>query len=318
MSLVLGIDTGQSGSRLAIVGPDGSELSWVAPGLRPGMTPVEAMTGPLLESTVARLHGLDLPQLRVVGAGMTGFHAGATDADQVLSAWAERLGVRRLILADDAVTSYLGALGAQRGAVVAAGTGVTVLASDGEASARVNGWGPTLGDEGGGYWIGQYGLRSAYRHLDGRGGSRRLADEAQDAFGDLTRLPARIAGCDGRTAMIAAFSLRVAEAARAGDPEANRIWSDAGHELARSALAALKRLRDGRATGDPVLRVSWNGSLFRAGDLLIRPFYNAIAAAETGAEAVPPAADSLAGAIRLTTDQDLGQFGALVDIAEIG
>lgn len=31
MSLVLGIDTGQSGSRLSIVGPDGSALSWVAP-----------------------------------------------------------------------------------------------------------------------------------------------------------------------------------------------------------------------------------------------------------------------------------------------
>jgi N-acetylglucosamine kinase-like BadF-type ATPase len=318
VSLALGIDTGQSGSRLAIVGPDGGELSWVAPGLRPGMSPVEAMAGPLLDGTVTRLQGLDLGPLCVVGAGMTGLHAGATGADRVLSAWAKRLGVRRLVIADDAVTSYLGALGARHGAVVAAGTGVTVLAADGEASARVNGWGPTLGDEGGGYWIGQHGLRSAYRHLDGRGGSRRLAGEAQDTFGDLTRLPARIAGSDDQTAMIAAFSLRVAEVARAGDPEANRIWSEAGRELARAALAALKRLRKGRAADDPILPVSWNGSLFRAGDLLLRPFYNALAAAGTGAEAVPPAADSLAGAIGLTTDQNLARFGALVDIAEIG
>jgi glucosamine kinase len=108
------------------------------------MTPVEAMTGPLLESTVARLQGLDLHQLHVVGAGMTGFHAGTTDADQVLSAW-RSVWVRRLMLADDAVTSYLGALGARHDAVVAAGTGVMVLASDGEELAHVNGWVPPSG-----------------------------------------------------------------------------------------------------------------------------------------------------------------------------
>ena len=122
----------------------------------------------------------------VDGAGLSGFHGGAADAGKALGIWREALGVRRLSLADDAVTSYLGALGDDSGAVVAAGTGVAVLASSGVTSIRVNGWGPTLGDEGGGYWIGQEGLRSAYRWLDGRRGSERLAAEAQATFGALT------------------------------------------------------------------------------------------------------------------------------------
>ena len=105
-----------------------------------------------------------LAKAAVVGAGLSGFHGGAADAGKALGIWREALGVRRLSLADDAVTSYLGALGDDSGAVVAAGTGVAVLASSGVTSIRVNGWGPTLGDEGGGYWIGQEGFSEEYPH----------------------------------------------------------------------------------------------------------------------------------------------------------
>lgn len=315
MVTVLGIDAGQSGSRLRLRDPGGSELSWTGAGIPPGMTPLQAMTGPLLDSAVHRLRdaGLDAPH--AVGAGLSGFHGGAADAGEALRVWNEALGVRRLVLADDAVTSYLGALGDTEGAVVAAGTGVTVLASSRVTSIRVNGWGPTVGDEGGGYWIGQQGLRSAYRWLDGRGGSERLAAEAQATFGTLTELPGTLAASEDRVALIASFSPNVAAAAHARDAEAIRIWSQAGQELASAALAALRRISGSNAD---VARISWNGSLFDAGDLLLCPFRDAIRSTLPDAQVFGPKSDPLHGALELTTNDKITRFGALIDTAKIG
>lgn len=318
MVTVLGIDAGQSGSRLRLQTPGGAEMSWTGPGIPAGMTPLQAMTGPLLNSAVQRLRdaGLDAPA--VVGAGLSGFHGGAADAGKALGIWREALGVRRLSLADDAVTSYLGALGDDSGAVVAAGTGVAVLASSGVTSIRVNGWGPTLGDEGGGYWIGQEGLRSAYRWLDGRRGSERLAAEAQATFGALTELPGTLAASEDRVAMIASFSRNVAAAAHSLDAEANRIWAQAGQELARAALAALHQICESDADVADVARISWNGSLFEAGDLLLAPFREVIRSTLPGARIVGPQSDSLHGALELTRNDKVTRFGALIDTAEIG
>jgi glucosamine kinase len=315
--VILGVDAGQSGSRLTLVRPVGAEVSWAADGVPAGMTPAQAMSGPLLDSAVGRLRELGVDEVHAVGAGVTGFHAGAQHAPEVLAAWRRCLGVRRLVLADDAVTSYLGALGARPGAVVAAGTGVTALATDGRASVRVNGWGPTLGDEGGGYWIGLHGLRSAYRHSDGRGGSAQLEQRARAMFGELPRLPARLAASPERTALVAAFAREVADAACAGDAVATGIWTDAAGELARSALAALTRLEAAPAGGGPARCVSWNGSLFGAGDLLVRPFREAVRAVAPDLEVVTPTSDALGGTVALTRQPDLAQFGALVDTADI-
>ena len=58
-------------------------------------------------------------------------------------------------MTNDAVTSYVGAIGFEPGAVVAAGTGVIALAGDRDGNfARSDGWGYILGDDGGGYYIG--------------------------------------------------------------------------------------------------------------------------------------------------------------------
>jgi N-acetylglucosamine kinase-like BadF-type ATPase len=54
----------------------------------------------------------------------------------------------------DGVTSYLGAIGFEPGAVGAAGTGVIALAEDRDGNfARSDGWGYILGDDGGGWLV---------------------------------------------------------------------------------------------------------------------------------------------------------------------
>jgi N-acetylglucosamine kinase-like BadF-type ATPase len=313
---VLAVDAGQSGSRMLLRAADGVEVSWRGPGIPAGTTPLAAMTGELLDAAVRGVRDAGAAAPEVVAAGLTGFHGGATGAEQASQAWRAALGTRVVRLTDDAVTSYLGALGDRSGAVVAAGTGVAVLASRDAASARVDGWGPVLGDDGGGHWVGQQGLRSAFRRLDGRGGSERLAAAARDAFGELTRLPGVLAASADRVAMVASFSRAVATAAREGDADACAIWASAGEALGRSVLAALDRVgRDPGGAGSAT--VSWTGSLFDAGDLLLEPFRRTVLAGRGDVRLHEPCSDSLHGALGLGLDQT-ARFRDLIDTATIG
>jgi hypothetical protein len=101
----------------------------------------------------------ELGTFDVVSIGTTGLTADETDP----SGLRELVGAGRVLMAHDSVTSYLGALGDRRGAVVAAGTGVVTLAVGASAVARVDGWGNLIGDAGSGYWIGRAALDAVMR-----------------------------------------------------------------------------------------------------------------------------------------------------------
>jgi N-acetylmuramic acid 6-phosphate etherase len=79
------------------------------------------------------------------------------------------LRTERVAVTSDAVIAHAGALDGKPGVVLIAGTGVVALAIGADGALRTaDGWGPWLGDEGGGAWIGTAGLRAALRALDGR------------------------------------------------------------------------------------------------------------------------------------------------------
>src|SRR3954447_26077989 len=133
----------------------------------------------------------------------------------------------------DAVLAHAGALGGEPGVVLIAGTGVVAVAIDADGALRTaDGWGPWLGDEGGGAWIGASGLRAALRAHDGRGPSTALLEAARARFGDPSGWPAF--AHDAR--MLASFAPDVA-AAR-GDAAALAIMSVAAEMLATTARAA--------------------------------------------------------------------------------
>jgi N-acetylglucosamine kinase-like BadF-type ATPase len=87
-------------------------------------------------------------------------------------------------LKTDVVAAHAGAFGGQPGIVLSAGTGAICFGAD-EHGERfyTDGWGPLIGDEGGGYWIGIEALRTVARSLDGRGPQTRLVSPILDALG---------------------------------------------------------------------------------------------------------------------------------------
>ena len=140
---VLGVDSGGSGVRAALARADGSAVSAPAACDRPAVTGERGIDA---ESLLERLLPLATGLMRAAGAehvaaacvGAAGMASLGEDLRARLpAALADRLGVRRLALAGDAVTAYAGALGLRPGVVVAAGTGMIALGTAADGGGRL-------------------------------------------------------------------------------------------------------------------------------------------------------------------------------------
>jgi N-acetylglucosamine kinase-like BadF-type ATPase len=250
----LAIDAGQTGIRTLLI-DDGAR----APeGELPGILTSEPLIPQL--ARVIREAG---ESIDVVSIGSTGLTADETDP----SGLAALAGVASVYMAHDSVTSYLGALGDQRGAVVASGTGVVTLAVGETDVARVDGWGYLIGDAGSGYWVGRAALDAVLRAHDGRGPATALTDRVQAEFPDLEQAYIDLQGDPGKVRRIASYARIVAELA-ASDEVAAAICAEAGRELALSVATGLRRVGEDVHTAPVVCGI---GGVLRS-DAIAGPF----------------------------------------------
>lgn len=236
--------------------------------------------------------------LEVIAVGMAGFPDLVDSPEQLARALGSELSASRVVLAGDAYTSHVGALGYASGTVVAAGTGVISLGTDhATVWTRSDGWGLLLGDEGGGAWIGRNGLIAALRAADGRrGGSSLLLEALRERFGTEEKLVRELYGSLASSSLLGQFAPAVAAAASVGDQAACAIWEEAGAHLAASAIAA------SRGVGN---LFSWAGGAFAAGDVLLDPFRAALLNEFPDADLRTPLGSSVEGALILA------QLGAI-------
>ncbi|WP_240563027.1 N-acetylmuramic acid 6-phosphate etherase [Mycobacterium sp. IS-1264] len=195
----------------------------------------------------------------------------APDAARALGhALLASLRAERVAVTSDAVIAHAGALDGKPGVVLIVGTGVVALAIGADGTLRTaDGWGPWLGDEGGGAWIGTAGLRAALRAHDGRGPTTTLLDAARARFGAPETWPAQLTGA----AALASFAPEVLAAQ--DDSVASAIVSAAAEALGATAHAA----------GD--------GPVAMVGGL------TGVEALREQLDLVPAAGDALGGALRL-------------------
>ena len=153
----------------------------------------------------------------------------------------------RVRVIPDAQAAALGALGGRPGVLVLSGTGSIVVGHNGRARwERAGGFGPLVGDEGSGFWLGREWLRATVDAGD------------FEAVRALVHAPKPVAA-------IAALAPMVIARARGGDRRAHRIVATAQAHLAANAAAIARRL----VLSAPVT-VSWAGGVladpwFRAG-----------------------------------------------------
>ena len=217
-----------------------------------------------------------------------------------------RLGYRsKTLIVNDALIALVAGAGPSPGVVVISGTGsIAFGVSHRGLAARAGGWGPTLGDEGSGYWIGRRALEAVTRDADGRGPRTALTQLVLDHF-QLPRPQSLVSEVyhqpQGRRA-IAALAPLVDGARAAGDFVATEIMTQAADELARAAESVISRL-EMRGEQFPILL---------AGGILKRSEWLAAELARRMAEVAPrsavaPLTDEPAlGAVRLALAEAKG------------
>ncbi len=241
----LGIDAGGTGTRWAVADAAGSI---VAEGSVAGFSATQMADAAGREAVRGVLSAL-AGQARAAGpfgavcAGISGFGGdGAPLTDWLAAALA--VPPRAVALHNDIEIAYLDSFAPGEGYLVYAGTGSIAAFIDGDGGFhRAGGRGVTVDDGGGGFWIAREAMRHVWRQEDEEPGAWRRSAMARAVFdhvgGSDWALSRQFIYGQERGA-IGRLALAVAASADA-DPVARGILEEAGRELARIALALVRR-----------------------------------------------------------------------------
>ncbi|MFD1797729.1 BadF/BadG/BcrA/BcrD ATPase family protein [Paracoccus aurantiacus] len=240
--MYLGLDGGGTGCRAVLTDDSGQIIGRGTGGPCNIMSDRDGAVAALTECAAETLAGRDPAGVTAV-LGLAGVNtSGAGD-------WLPPLlpfGRSRVV--QDAMTAAYGALGDSDGIVAAMGTGSIFIRKLGDAITTIGGWGPILGDEGSGNWLGRRFLSEVLRAGDGLTGQTVLTRQTESRHGGRNGIVAF-----ARDARASDFGAEVAHllAAR-DDPVAIRVLSEAA-ELVAVSIAAIQK--------DELLPVTFTGGL---------------------------------------------------------
>lgn len=294
---VLGIDAGGS-KTIALVADGKGEI--VGEGRAGGanlQTDGELQVEKILHDVIVQAMGKRTAPPDAMCLGMAGVDRESDG--RIIRGIMQRLGFRHnALIVNDALIALVAGAGANPGVVVISGTGsIAYGVSHRGVAARAGGWGPTLGDEGSGYWIGRRALEAVVRDADGRGPQTTLTRRVLEHFA-LPRAELLVSEIyhqpHGRRA-IAALATIVDRARSEGDLVAAEIMSDAADELAIAAGSVIARL-EMRGEAFPILLA---GGLLKRSDWLAGEIARRMAEVAPRSEVALLQHEPVLGAVRL-------------------
>lgn len=172
----------------------------------------------------------------------------------------------RFTVANDCVNGWAGSLNAKPGINLVLGTGQIGYGVDEEGnSMRSGGWGPLLGDEASGYYIGLKLLNHFTKMSDGRSDKTILYDTIREKL-DLKEDMEIIDKAEKmKRDEIASLSRIFAEALDKEDPYCKELLE----EISKEAAAVIDSIIKGLNFKEEV-KVSYSGGVFNLGDRLIK------------------------------------------------
>ena len=301
---VLGIDAGGTKTVALLADGNGQILGEGRAGAANLQTEGELEVEKILHTVIERATDGRHPPLAAVCLGMAGVDR--QDDAVIIRDVMRRLGFRsNALIVNDALIALVAGAGANPGVVVISGTGsIAYGVSHQGVAARSGGWGPTLGDEGSGYWIGRRALAAVMREFDGRGPQTELSGLVLKHF-SLSRaegLVAEIYHQPQDRRIIAALASVVDRAREEGDPVALDILSHAADELALAAASVISRL-DMRGEQFPILLA---GGMLRESLWLSGEVRSRMAEAAPRAVVAPLTNEPAVGAVRLAIAEASG------------
>jgi len=301
--MVVGVDGGGSKTRVMLADENGREIVSVdGPGsaVRPGEHERSAKLIATLvkDALVAADMGHVLPKVLCVGVAGVGRESDRQAFWQALSSYDP---AEDVIVHTDATVALDDAFGDGAGILLVAGTGSIALGrSPAGVQARCGGWGPNIGDEGSGAWIGRRALSIVTAASDGREPQTALLGAILTAA-QVNDVEALIPWAAAATpATLATLAPAVLSVAASGDLRANALLSMAVEELALHVRTLARQLFvDERAATD----VAFAGGLLSRGSPLRKRLELRMKSAVPGAtlrsEAVHPARGAVRGALRM-------------------
>lgn len=302
-SLVVGVDGGGTKTRAILANERGEQVAEsVAPGsaVRPGEVDHSASVIADVVRDVLTVADMAGQRPRVVCVGVAG--AGReSERQELLDALVARSIAEDVVVQTDLAVAIEDAFGDGPGVLLIAGTGSSAFGrGPAGATSRCGGWGPVIGDEGGGAWIGRRALSVVSAAADGREpetaltGAVLTAAEVSDAS-ELIRWAAD--ATPGKLATLAPVVVTVAES---GDLRANSIVSMAVEELALHVRALARRLfADERAS----VPVAFTGGLLNRRSPFRKRLEHRLRTAVPGAQVQAGDVDPARGAVRMALKQ---------------
>lgn len=206
----------------------------------------------------------------------------------------------------DCRIALAGGLSGRPGIVQIAGTGSSTFGINAAGEGwRSGGWGQLLADEGSGCWLGIQAMIAAVRSYDGRLPHTPLQERVIEALslGDINEIMHKLYVEQLPRADMARLAPLVIETAHEGDAQALSIIERGCNEMADCVLAVARRL--GMDTGPSELALV--GGIFQAGEIVLRPFTDAVHARLPGCRVLPAEQPPVLGAGLLALEMARGK-----------
>jgi len=298
IGLVIGVDAGGSRTRVAIADANGETIATSereGGAVKPGE--IERSASIIAAAVRDALITLD-PMLgtpRALCAGVAG--VGRENERRALTeALLNESLADEVHVVTDAEIALADAFGEEAGIVLIAGTG-SIAHGRGPAGAleRVGGWGPFLGDEGGGYWIARRALSVVTAATDGREPDTSLVGAILTAA-ELDEVESLIPwAASASVSQIASLAPVVVASAEAGDLRANALLGLAAEELVLHVRTLARSLfEDERAA----VQVALGGGLLDPGSALRRRVEHRLKSAVPGSKMHSAPIVAVRGAVR--------------------
>lgn len=166
---------------------------------------------------------------------------------------------QEVFVMDDGLAAYAGAIGDKSGVVLTLGGGVVAVSGNNGNFGHADGKGFIFGDLGGGFWVGQAGIRRSIATLDGRDRASDLLPFMADELAQYEAL-ANKSGVDA-AALCISSAATVASAAESGSQSAHEVLQEGAKHLARTVQAAWSKVNS-----DPLVKptVAFLGGLSKS------------------------------------------------------
>lgn len=234
--LIMGIEAGTARVDVAVCDLEGAPAGRGRSGsANPNGLPLPDVAAHLAEAVGQALDGLDPLAVRAVvlgTPGITRFQRGESAA-RLAGLWKQAGLACPVTIVADAVTAFAAGTARPSGSVLIAGAGAMAARVDHEqVTARVDGNGWLVGDDGSGFWLGRQAVRAVFAALDGRDEDTLLRDAVLSTIAQGEPVPRGREEClsllrdavyDGPPVALAALAPLVPAAAEAGDRVAHRI-----------------------------------------------------------------------------------------------